>query len=829
MQIRTRIFIFVGGFFLSTMIVVSFIRILEMKRSLMAAKNQVEKGIEEINVEKKDRILNFLVSSVVSEEVQIEALFSSIKKNERLKQRYTPGKINYQDNDWDNANLLMRTYPWIDFIQTTDQKKLTSRIESMPPFLKEFKRIVVHENLNIIIENNYTESSIAYIGVPYWSNQDIQKSFYEKGDSLNNPDKNYWLLFTIDQILSMDPSQLKGNFKGQIDLDPSEPVIALTIKNTKELLQTTIFSIDVTKKELLKHPELIEILQSPQMITKWMQEKGIEFSWQKKTLVESCKSYLCSLFKNKIDLTGGELIDQYEQKLFIGQLTILAGTGVWKFDPLQNSAPKGIVSFPRNEILSPLGDSNQGSGVFGKDSLFDNPIAINYDCAIDQNVDFTDTCISKDLNVYVTENLKSIYLINTLIFSNPKEDIEGTLSIGIDIMPIFKKISLISNCALFFLTEEKKVLYINSDGIFENLSEWNQNDLEDLLKKETGVIRNKKGEEYLFFHLISLVEGGGTLYIVELKDSGLKMEERLNQEASFLSHEITIQQLIITAVSAILILLIQDRIIRKIVNPLRKLSLGISQVSAAQYGEILIPEEGRDAKDEIGVLLRAFIQMIEDLKKGEQVRGILDKVVSKKIAEKIIREGVKLGGEIREVTILFSDIRSFTAITQNMDPQDVLDMLNDCLTILTKAVDDFEGVIDKYVGDEVMALFGAPVETKQSALRAVQCAKSMREVMREWNRQRKESGLVCLQIGIGIHTGRVIAGNVGAESHPSYTVLGHNVNLASRLCSQAEGMEILITKEVLESPQVRENIEVEALAPLTVKGITEPIKAYRVL
>jgi class 3 adenylate cyclase len=601
------------------------------------------------------------------------------------------------------------------------------------------------------------------------------------------------------------------------------------------LIQNTIELIKATQSDLHEHPGLADILKSPEATAEWLKEKGIGIDWEKKSPIDECSSYLCELFRNdkRKWINLNEWTERYDQNMLIWQIATITGSGLWQFDPLGELAPKGIASFPRNEQLSEIGDSDQGYGIFSNEVFFDEPVPVVYTCTIQPSEDHIDSCISKNLQIYVPEHLNAAYLLNTLAFSDAKDNVdtpkEGTLSIGIDIIPVLKQLALASTYDVLFLSPSGQFLYVDTEGLIGDVSKWNASDLASLPKKEKGIIRDVNGEEYLFLHITPLVASGGDVYVVELKDSGLKMVQKLNQAASLLSHQITIQQIVITLVFVALTLLIQDRIIKKITTPIRKLALGIGQVATRRYEEIVIPEELNSSKDEMSVLIRCFAKMVEDLKQGEQVRGILDKVVSKEIAEKIIREGVKLGGEVREVTILFSDVRHFTAITETMQPQDVLDMLNDCLTILTKAVDDFDGVIDKYVGDEVMALFGAPVETKHAALSAVQCAKSMREVMREWNRQRKEAGLVPLEIGIGIHTGKVIAGNVGAESHPSYTVLGHNVNLASRLCDNAGGMEILITEDVLNAPQVRENIQVEALPPLTLKGITHPIKAYRVL
>jgi class 3 adenylate cyclase len=830
MQLRTRIFLSVGGFFVATMVVVTVVRLWEMKENLKVAKEQVEKGIEEIDEGKKEDVLNFLGLAIIEVETRINSLFHKIRQYDWLKQKYIPNQLNYETSSWSNSSVLLVSNQWLDFIQTTNQGKLTSRIEARPPFLAEFRRVEAY-GMNMIIPNDFNSTTVAYIGVPYWSNEEAEKievGLHESELTMDK-DRNYWLLFTVDQLLATDATKLHKWDGAWLPVGPSEPLIALHGEQVFDnLIQNTIALIKATQRKLQAHPALIDILKSPQATKGWLQELGVPLSWERQSPIDVCGSYLCEMFKNdkRQWIRVNEWAERYDQNMLIWQIATITGSGLWQFDPLGELAPMGIASFPR-------GESFLGHGLFSSDVFFDDIVPVAYNCSMEKSADSIDTCVSKNLQIYVPNRLSAAYLVNTLAFSDSRANLgspaTGTLSVGVDIIPVLKQLALASAYDVLFVSPDGRFLYIDRGGIVGYTNKWNPNDIANLSKKEKGIIRDANGEEYLFLHITKLVAEGGDVYVVELRDSGLKMEEKLNSVASMLSHQITIQQIIITIICVALTLLIQDRIIRRITNPLRNLALGIGKVATRRYEEIVIPEEKGDTKDEISLLVESFAQMVKDLKQGEQIRGILDKVVSKEIAEKIIREGVQLGGEIREVTVLFSDIRGFTHITQNMDPQDVLDMLNDCLTILTKAIDDFEGVIDKYVGDEVMALFGAPVETKHSALSAVQCAKSMREVMREWNRQRKESGKIPLEIGIGIHTGKMIAGNVGAESHPSYTVLGHNVNLASRLCGQAAPMEILITEEVLNAPQVRENVQVEAIPPLTLKGITEPVKAYRVL
>jgi len=210
------------------------------------------------------------------------------------------------------------------------------------------------------------------------------------------------------------------------------------------------------------------------------------------------------------------------------------------------------------------------------------------------------------------------------------------------------------------------------------------------------------------------------------------------------------------------------------------------------------------------------------------VRGVLNKVVSKEIAEETLKGNVQLGGEEKRATVFFADIRGFTTLTEKMPPKEVIKLINVCMTKMSNAIDEHGGVIDKYVGDSVMGLFGAPIEKKESALKAVECGVTIIKIFEEWNREREKQQQSPIQIGIGIHTGSLVAGNMGAEDRLNYTVLGANVNLAARLCGKAEPMQILISQETLNEAGVKENLQVDSLSPIELKGFSNPIPVYSV-
>jgi adenylate cyclase len=163
-----------------------------------------------------------------------------------------------------------------------------------------------------------------------------------------------------------------------------------------------------------------------------------------------------------------------------------------------------------------------------------------------------------------------------------------------------------------------------------------------------------------------------------------------------------------------------------------------------------------------------------------------------------------------------------------MDPQLVLKGLNKYVTLMTEVIEKEGGVIDKYIGDAIMALYGAPVADKEGPRHAIESAILMIERLKKENLERIKRGEKEIFIGIGIHTGKVVAGNMGTMNRLNYTVLGAGVNLASRLCSSASPMEIRISQDTLDASGMKENLIVEPLEPKVYKGFKDPIVTYAV-
>jgi adenylate cyclase len=210
-------------------------------------------------------------------------------------------------------------------------------------------------------------------------------------------------------------------------------------------------------------------------------------------------------------------------------------------------------------------------------------------------------------------------------------------------------------------------------------------------------------------------------------------------------------------------------------------------------------------------------------------RQRFERLLSPAIAELVVRGEVEVekGGLSRNTSVFFSDIRGFTAMSERRSAQQIVDMLNQYFELMVEVVFKYEGTLDKFMGDEIMALFGAPVSHPDDAIRAVKVAVEQMAALGEWNQARVAAGEEPVQIGIGIDSGEVVAGYLGSSRALEYTVIGDVVNKASRLCDTAKAGEILISSSTHSA--VKDEFRTERLPPVRVKNITQPLEVYRVL
>ena len=284
----------------------------------------------------------------------------------------------------------------------------------------------------------------------------------------------------------------------------------------------------------------------------------------------------------------------------------------------------------------------------------------------------------------------------------------------------------------------------------------------------------------------------------------------------------TIKISIVLFVSSLALTIVFMRIITV---PLTKLIAETERITKGDYSV----KVKNISNDELGVLSDTFNEMAESLREKEFIRDTFGKVVDPEIRDHLLNGNISLGGENCDVTVMFCDIRGFTSLSENMQPETVVNLLNQYFTKMEKCISNNHGVINKYIGDAVMAIFGAPVKSKNHALNALNASLEMKNALDELNKVFAENSLPQIDFGIGLHSGNVLAGNIGAENRMEYTVIGDTVNTASRIESLCKvyKTQLLLSENTMNQLDVEKNqIKLNFIADAEIRGKTERIKLY---
>ena len=260
-----------------------------------------------------------------------------------------------------------------------------------------------------------------------------------------------------------------------------------------------------------------------------------------------------------------------------------------------------------------------------------------------------------------------------------------------------------------------------------------------------------------------------------------------------------------------------------LVAPIRRLHAGVERLADGDLATRIPPT----SRDEVGELTRAFNKMGESLLQKERIQRAFGRYASDYVLNTLLEspEGTELAGAEREVTIVFADIRSFTRLSEGMKARDVVSLLNEIFQLVSDHLLAREGTIDKFIGDSVMAYFGAPVPNPDHAVHAVSAAIDIERAVAARNQRLGEGGQR-VEVGIGIHTGVVVVGTIGSDLRTDFTAVGDAVNVAHRLEKLARPGEILVSEAVQR--RVRGTVELRFEGERQLSGRKEPVHVYSV-
>jgi adenylate cyclase len=260
-------------------------------------------------------------------------------------------------------------------------------------------------------------------------------------------------------------------------------------------------------------------------------------------------------------------------------------------------------------------------------------------------------------------------------------------------------------------------------------------------------------------------------------------------------------------------------------KPILKLAQGTQSIAGGQF-DITLPITSRD---EIGDLTESFNQMAKSLHEKEKIKRAFSSYVARQVVDEILKhpDQISFNGERRDVTVIFCDMRGFTPLTERLPPEEVVAALNAFYSLMIDLTIKNDGTINKFLGDAVMAIFGAPTPYPDHCLRAVKTALQMQEGIARLSAQRMAEGKEPISVGIGISAGEAVAGTVGTESQMEYTVIGDKVNLAARLESNAKPGQILVSESTYR--QIAEHVQARALGVINVKGKEEQVSIFEIV
>jgi class 3 adenylate cyclase len=230
----------------------------------------------------------------------------------------------------------------------------------------------------------------------------------------------------------------------------------------------------------------------------------------------------------------------------------------------------------------------------------------------------------------------------------------------------------------------------------------------------------------------------------------------------------------------------------------------------------------------VGELAESLTEMSRGLKERDFIRDTFGRYLTKEVVSSILesKDGLKLGGEQREISVMMSDLRGFTALTSNMPPEDVIKFLNRYLGSMIEILIEYRGTIDEIIGDGILAFFGAPQDLDDHPSRAVACALRMQNAMEHINALNEADGLPHLEMGVAINTGSVVVGNIGSEKRSKYGAVGAQVNFTGRMESFTTGGQVLVSQSTYE--KLAGKLDIKAELSVEMKGVVGKVNLYEV-
>lgn len=817
MSLRYRLFLLVSGLFVVVATCSFFMENYVTKKGLKEAQENMRAKILSLSEKRRIDLQEFLAAAIAEGEEKINAILINLLSFTPQMLRFGPTASNYQNGTWEEAADLLLEYKWLDFLQNTNQGKIAAAIIPQRKAMDQVYRIDIDDELSWVYDSSTPEPFIG-VRIPYVLMTHMASDLTEIPETVSGMNPEPYLLFDMQDMMHPSNQDSAPVFKSEPE--QSLPPIQVKWSEGYAIEITPIVKAFRRARQLL----LSKAIQPPQ----FSREEILEKIDGKSAVNRGALSPIpveAALPINSSEKMMQERLDRiamtYTQISMIWALIAIYESRIFGDDLFRPPTPKAITLFSSNNKV--------GVGIEADDFLSSKQL-------FDDNTYFQSAAlknpaanIAPSIAVIQAPDSGQVYLGNAAKFIVRTADTEkiGYLTLGVNSDDLMQKLVFAVHQTAVLVSSGKVLNIYGEEG---KRIELNTNDalpMAKMLSERSGIVP-WKNENYFFMHMQPFSEVDLHFFLLNPQQAEFALLRDLQNGSKQVIDSILFDIHVAGVIALLVIILMLHNISRRITKPIVQLAGATKKVAEGHLDQIQLSLPPLKHNDEIAVLCHSFEEMIKGLKEKEKVKGVLNKVVSTEIAQEILKGSISLGGEEKKVTVLFADIREFTKMTQNMAPHEVVDLLNGCMTKVSSVIDKNGGVIDKFVGDEAMALFGAPIAREDAALKAVLSAVEIVEVLKKWNQERIFKGQTPIEMGIGIHTGLMLAGNMGAENRLNYTVIGSNVNLASRLCSAAKKMEILVTKDTLDEPLVKDRIVFEAISEMTFKGFDKPVEIFRV-
>lgn len=793
MRLRDRLFLWVGALFFGTLLLSTFFEGYITRNNLARAEDKLRSQLIELGNERRIHIENFLKIALESVESQLNVLLGRVAEFGLVRSGFMPTPQHLQQGTWGEASSLLMFHRWIDFLENSGlaaegQERLLSLLRPNAAKNMVAAECVVVPGASFVWVFT-TGSKEPLLGIP------ISLHLHAEELEIAAKTPQFYLLFCKEELLAFSEAQLQE--LQQTAQQHAMRQLPLPGGSCLQDLRRTFLELanDLAQAKHYLAQGGIAPVEGP----------------GSSAAVNDCNDKIDSLlyfhYPKAMQRSDGAIMTWIACSLL----------DLGAFSSIPFSA---VARFPAEELPSGVGRCLFMHGVLGHHSEFQ---AASYF----KSYPPLDPClpIGSSLAIFSPEGSGSALLGNALQLKGPSGE-TGYLTLAVELSLISKELALSLHQPILLVHGGQVLEMVSSNAERLNPSLAQSLPIQKMLDTPYGVIP-WQDTPYFYLHLRPLSNIDLHFFALSPEAKEFAMIRSVEEGTTELVAQLSLKMRELALFALAISLFVLYRVARRITDPISLMAQATDPIAAGKYDEVNLPEIKLSSQDEVGHLYRSFSQMVEGIKEKEKVKGILNKVVSLEIAQEILRQGVSLGGEEKMVTVLFADIRGFTKMTQHLQPQQVVQLLNLCMTKVSAVIDQYHGVIDKYVGDEVMALFGAPVAREGSALAAVQAGLALEQELERWNQELAKEGHPPVQMGVGIHTGLMLAGNMGAENRLNYTVLGSNVNLASRVCNLAGPRQVLITEETLTA--IGDLLKVRKLPPAELKGFDAPVSLYEVI